>query len=346
MLKVKLINGDLSYNKTGIGTYVTMLSYFLSSLCNIETINIKKYEKKILNRSVGGFLSIFLQTNLTVRIKRNDKSIIHSLDPVALHPKSHVLTLMDLIPLKLVKQHPSLKIAFEVNRKRIQNLHKIITLSKYNADEASKILNIDREKFAPICCGVNHSCFYPSETKPSELSDDKYNLVFVGEFCERKNIHLILEALKNADNFRLIRIGPRYQWNENYIKKCMNIAKKHNIDVIDLGYISQSNLKDYYTHADLFIFPSLDEGFGLPPLEAMACGTNALVSPIPVLQEIYGNQAFYFNQFSSESLFDGIEKAIAHKKPASSIINYTKQFNWERTAKETLQIYEEIYNNR
>jgi len=344
MMEVTLINSDPHYNKTGIGTYSTMLSQYLSPLCNIEIIDIKKSEKKIIGRHLGGYLSLFLQVNFTISIKKHCKSIIHALDIQVLHPKSHVLTLMDLIPLKYPKQYIAGRILFELYRKRIRNLEKIITISRCVADETSKILNIDRDKFAPIYCGIDHSSFYPSDTKPKELNDDKYNLVFVGDFTERKNIHLILETLKNKDRYRLIRIGPKYHGNEDYIKKCMNIIKKYNLDVIDLGYLPLEKLKDYYTYADLFIFPSFDEGFGLPPLEAMACGTNVLLSPIPVLQEIYGNHAFYFNQFLPESLFDGIEKAIANRKPASTLIKYSKQFTWERTAKETLRVYEEIYN--
>jgi len=317
---------------TGIPTYCTNVTRELAKIDgNLDIKHIYGEEIKIMGRSVGGILVPLFKAN-TLPIKNSN--IVHSMDIHLIHPKTNILTLIDIIPW----QYPEdcqvgriRKFIFEVLAKRMKRMKKIITLTDNVADKASEYFNVDREKFIGIHCGINHDVFYPSDNKPLEISDTKYNLLFVGDIRERKNLHLILEAMAFlGDDYKLIRIGPDRM--PYYKHRCLEIVKKHKLDYTDLGYIPLGKLRDYYTHADAYVFPSSDEGFGLPLIEAMSCGTTCVASNIPVFREFCGNKVYY-TELNAEDLADKIEHAIKHPKSKDELINYAKRFTWTNTAK-------------
>ncbi len=114
-----------------------------------------------------------------------------------------------------------------------------------------------------------------------------------------------------------------------------------------IGYVSNEELAMLYKNALGFIYPSLEEGFGLPGLEAMANKTLLLASDIPVFKEIYKNHAIYFNPYDYSTIQRAIEKVLNMDKAEKSELlknaaDFAKKYSWESTAKETLAIYNRV----
>ena len=112
------------------------------------------------------------------------------------------------------------------------------------------------------------------------------------------------------------------------------------------GYVEQDRLPALYRRAELFVFPALSEGFGLPLLEAMAAGAPCMVSDIAPFREIGGDRVAYFPGNSGDEIADGLERVLADPSRLASLgeagRTHARQFTWQRTAEETLRLYGEV----
>lgn len=202
-------------------------------------------------------------------------------------------------------------------------------------------LNIPEKKIKVVYLGVD-DCFQPQDKKKTDLIKNKYHIsgkyfLCVGTNNPRKNLLRIIKAfnmLKNS-GYRLV-IAGNYGWGEKIDPK--------NSTIIQLNYINNFDLPMLYSGSEAFIYPSLYEGFGLPVLEAMACGTPVITSDRGSLKEISQNLSIHVNPESENSIKEGFELVInlpQDEKTAlvKSGINYAKKFTWKKCARETLNIY-------
>jgi glycosyltransferase involved in cell wall biosynthesis len=117
-------------------------------------------------------------------------------------------------------------------------------------------------------------------------------------------------------------------------------------DVILPGRVSDEMLPTLYRGAQMFVFPSLYEGFGLPPLEAMACGTPVAASRISSIPEILGEAAVYFDPYSVEEIAESINKILLEEGLKEKMVDLgllqAKNFNWKKCARETLGVYNTV----
>jgi len=112
------------------------------------------------------------------------------------------------------------------------------------------------------------------------------------------------------------------------------------------GYVHDADLPALYGGADLFVFPSLYEGFGLPPLEAMACGTPVVCSNAASLPEVVGDAAVTVDPYDVDALAEAMQRVLADRDLREDLrargLARARQFTWERTARETLAVYREV----
>ena len=135
------------------------------------------------------------------------------------------------------------------------------------------------------------------------LKDKKFFLS-LGSIKANKNIELILKAAKKLKGDTFVITG---EFNPKIFKGSdLNFNQMDN--VIYTGYLKDEEIKTLYSNCEAFIFPSLYEGFGLPPLEARVCGANLILSDIEPLREVYGNQAVYIDPYDENSLIETIMK--------------------------------------
>jgi len=156
---------------------------------------------------------------------------------------------------------------------------------------------------------------------------------------------LIIKALKLIrtveSDVKFLKVGPFLDKEKKLIKKID--LEKH---IINVEHVPYDELPPYYNLADVFVFPSLYEGFGMPPIEAMACGTPAIVSNVPPLNEIVGDAQIMVDPFNPGELAEEIINVLSDKELANKMsqagIERAKKVTWENTAKLTAEVYEEI----
>ena len=177
-----------------------------------------------------------------------------------------------------------------------------------------------------------------------ELSLDKPYILFVGSREPRKNLERLIKAwLPLAKDYQLIMAGEK-AWDESN-----TISTNPNLRF--LGRVSDLKLAVLYHYAELLAYPSLDEGFGLPILEAFSAGLPVLSSDIPVIKEVTGNAAELVNPKSVDAIRQGLEKLLNEKKTLSQqrmqrMIIRSQLFNWQKTARQTLAVYQRAIENQ
>jgi alpha-1,3-rhamnosyl/mannosyltransferase len=237
--------------------------------------------------------------------------------------------------------------------KTLKNADAIIAVSNFTAGEiknsfpeiSNKIFTI-YEAPSPVF-KFRNSSETSSVKKRFNLENDI--ILYVGALEPRKNLIALINGflkLRSAEKTKsqLVIAGlPGYKSQEIMFAAREGIVRNW---IRFPGYIPQEDMPALYSAAKLFCYLSSYEGFGLPPLEALACGTPVMVSRIPVFMEILGSHALYVDPLNITEISDGI--AQCEKKPISSIeerVSRASQFSWQKASSQTLALFERIHEN-
>jgi glycosyltransferase involved in cell wall biosynthesis len=182
--------------------------------------------------------------------------------------------------------------------------------------------------------------------KPEDVSGDF--LLYVGTAFPHKNLPKLIEAfellLKKRPNLKLVMTGKR---TEKHMVELIEWASKRESfqNIILPGFVSDAELKWLYEHCQAYVFASLSEGFGLPPLEAMAHGAAVVSSNASVMPEVYGEAAYYFDARSPKDMSEKIEDVLGNSKLKAKLVKsgyeQLKKYSWRTMAEETLIVYKE-----
>ncbi|MCW5896050.1 MAG: glycosyltransferase family 4 protein [Bacteroidetes bacterium] len=232
----------------------------------------------------------------------------------------------------------------------------IITISEFSKQEIISRLNVPPEKVTVIHCGVDTKMFHRvSEEKTnrvlSRLHLQSPYLMISGSVRPHKNIGRVLQAfieLKKRHRIphKLAIVGERegFRINSELPSLDDDIAE----DVVFTGFISDDDLIALYSGCEVFIFASIYEGFGLPPLEAMACGAPVAVSHAASLPEVVGDAGLYFDPFSVEEIVNAVNSLITDQTTRERLsvasLARAREFGWAARAEEYLEIYRQVVN--
>ena len=225
---------------------------------------------------------------------------------------------------------------------------KIITVSQFSKKEIVNNLNVPENKIYVTYNGVSDKFDIMKEDAFAAYIKDLYCIPDVFLFClsnnkPHKNLQKLIEGYCISDiNIPLVIASPP---STKLIKIAENHNKKHLIHFIH--FIKDEHLPLIYNLASLFIYPSSYEGFGLPPIEAIACGTKVCVANSASLPEVVGSYANMFDPFSSKSIANTLKEAIQNTKyeEPSYVRNKIKErFSWKLMAQKTSGIYESCIN--
>lgn len=236
----------------------------------------------------------------------------------------------------------------------LQQADGIVAVSRYTEQQLLEKFLLDKDKIRVIHHGINLKEWETGDRASLERTRDSFALpsdflLFVGAHEPRKNLPHLLKALRVVhDRYQkipLILVGRKGLDSDNIQKKIRELALGSWVKMV--GYVDETELRHIYRLASVFVFPSLMEGFGIPLLEAMACGLPIVTSRSSALPEIAQDAAAYIDPDDPEDIATKIIHVLEDQGLKEKLISAGKNricdFSWERTASETLAFYEDIY---
>ncbi len=226
----------------------------------------------------------------------------------------------------------------------------IFTISESSKDDIVKNYNVDPNKITVTHIGYDKDRFKPQPQSTVQKVKNKYKikgdyLIFVGTLQPRKNIEKLIEAFNILIGNNQLVITGRKGWLYDPIfskVKQLKLEKR----VIFTDYVPDSDLPALISGAKVYVLPSLWEGFGIPVIEAQACGVPVVVSNVSSLPEIVGDSGILVDPQSVDSIADGIKKVLTSEKLSNDLIKKgfenIKRFSWQTYAKQTLEILEKL----
>lgn len=218
----------------------------------------------------------------------------------------------------------------------------IITVSEFSKRELTKFLGTPPSKISVVYNGIDPE--YLSEDDGSAFELPEKYVLFVGSLNPRKNIDGVLRSFKRFSEshpeYKLVLIGPK----NKAVFQSYSVPLSD--DVVLPGFVSQQQLQYAYTNASALLFPSHYEGFGIPPLEAMACGTPVVASDTSSLPEILQDAAAFAGPTDYEALADQLERIVTDEEYRSALIakgsRRAQSFTWERSTREVLSVLRDV----
>jgi len=357
----------------GIGRYVVNLVNELQGLDKENSYTIllrekyfnqlnwqnERWEKILLDAHHYTLREQVLVTNILKKLKPDLVHFPH-LNVPYFYREKYVVTIHDLLMNKRKGGESTTlpywlflmkKIAFNlVFKGAIRNSARIIVPTHAVKEELNRKYPGTSQKINVIYEGVDEAMYKSSSETGilSTLKIEKPYFLYVGNVYPHKNVERIVEAIaslnRKADSkITLVVVTPR-----NVFQKRLNeYVTKHNAAefVKFTGFVEDNKLSYLYKHAVAFVYPSKEEGFGLPGLEAMANKCLVLASDISVFKEVYKGNTIYFNPLDFSSIERALEEALNMKRAKRTEIvtkayEFSKRYTWEKSAQETLKVYE------
>ena len=333
----------------GLGVFSTEFASNLSKNIpqNLE-INFLVPSKKIIkNISNVNYIS----TNLIKRyLPQTNKTynLWHSLYQCpTFYPNKKTPQIVTIHDLNFLIEKPKNKTLIYLNslQKCVDRADILVAISHYTKTLLEANINLKNKSIQVIYDGVQLKEF----PKAIELSNifGKY-LFSIGEFSNKKNFHTIINMMEYLPDFTLIIAGNNQTNYGIKIKKLLSSIRFPN-KIILLGKINEETKTNLFKNCTAFLFPSIAEGFGIPPIEAMLAGKPVFLSTHCSLPEIGGEQAFYFNSFEpkemADTILNGLNK-IAPNLPEfeNQSIQYAQKYSWQNCIQSYIKLYNSILN--
>ncbi|PHS02332.1 MAG: hypothetical protein COA78_21365 [Blastopirellula sp.] len=254
-----------------------------------------------------------------------------------------VLTIHDLNYLR-EKSSSKLKRYHDRIQRLIYRADSIAAVSHFTADEIRDHFDLQGKPLHVIYNGT----YDASRIEPAqpEFIDESTPFLFsIGQIVPKKNFHVLVDLIEHLPNHKLIVAGNRDAEYANFVRQ-----RAEELGVTDRvilpGSVTDQERQWLYLNCEAFVFPSLNEGFGLPPIEAMSVGKPVFLAKRTSLPEVGGPHAFYWDEFSGDHLHqvyrDGMQAFNADPQHKDRLIRYAAQFTWEQAAKQYVDIYESI----
>lgn len=301
---------------------------------------------------------VWEQSRLGVMARRYRLDMVHCLSyicPIRDSEVPFVVTIHDTIALRMpgwCKRTNALYFGLAMKRGAAKAA-RVIAVSKCTAGDITTELGLDKSRIRVIYSGIDEIFRGRSNREQMQEVRSRYNLperyiLYVGNIEPKKNIATLLQMYKSLHSrglvHKLVLVGKR-SWGARAelveIKRLISTK-----DVVWPGYVSREELRSIYTMAEVFIFPSLYEGFGFPPLESMACGTAVIASNRGSLCETLGDSALIVEPLDVDGLAEAVYSLISNQelREKYSLLGAERsnRFSWEKAARETLDVYEEV----
>jgi len=369
-----VINVIPLYGKlTGVGKYTYYITkylvkkendkfYFYTPYGILENLNVEEIKKNKIMLSViekikmpgriKKILKILLEKHAKIQTKKIfDIYFEPNFVPISLSARKIIATVHDLSFLLYPEWHPEERVKYIgqgfMERTLLSDV--IITPSNYIKNELLERFPELEGKVFPIHLGVDKDIYNPWRKSIYIPNLPNNYILYVGSIEPRKNLKNLLKAYavlpkQIREEYPLLLAGFE-GWKNDEIKNLLQALYPY---VKYLGYVNEETLAELYRRATFFIYPSFYEGFGLPPIEAMACGCPVIVTHVASLPEVCGDAAFYINDPSDEEEIAWkmevfLESSELRNKFRLKGIEHTKKFDWRKSAEEHYKLFKCAY---
>jgi len=256
--------------------------------------------------------------------------------------KKQIITVHDLIPLITQRRYKKQYFYFRYLLPLImRNSARILTGSHHTKHLIIKFYKIPEKKISVIPYGVNN--FFLNQTPRQKKL--RY-ILYVGRLSPEKNVEGLIKAFEMLISKFDLNIILKLTGDERKLNFGISKSVRDKIEFV--GHPGDEHLIELYRNALLFVFPSFYEGFGLPPLEAMACGCPVVISNVASLPEVCGDAAYYVDPNNIESIAEGVYKVLTDEALRQSMIEKgierAQLLSWEKSAREHIKVFEEVAN--
>lgn len=368
-----LINGNISiaYNylagyedKAGIGSYSTNLVENIRKIKPAWEYHLFHPENEI-RRTIRKAFWDQIEFPYKIYKSNRDFNLIHTLGYSApiIRPKGKrlpsVFSLHDLYPAPLLRKTMSRGTYLYLKHLKSLSAYSadvILTLSENSKKDILDQIKIPEQRVRVVYIAASDRFSKITDNNILEAVKIKYNIrlpfiLFLGTISPHKNLIRLVEAfsiLKNESSefsaYSLVLCGSRGNATDKILEKCRELRIIES--VILTGYTDEEDVPAIYSMADLFVFPSLSEGFGIPPLEAMKCETPVACSDNTSMPEVCGDAAIYFNCYDTKSIAEAMYRILNDGILRDSLrqkgLLQASKFSWEKAARETIAIYNEL----
>lgn len=252
-----------------------------------------------------------------------------------------VVTFHDLFVLTSEYSTPEFRDRFAAQaRAAAERADLIIAVSRFTADQVRDLLSVPDDRIRVVHHGVN-APVVANERRREPM------ILHTGVIQERKNLVRLVEAFEaTPPGWKLVLAGATTGYGaEDVMNAVAQSARSKDIELP--GYVDEAKLEEYYARASVFAFPSLDEGFGLPVLEAMARGIPVLTSNRSALPEVAGDAAYLIDPRDQDALTHGLLELCSREDLRSRLEQLGRaqvsQFSWETAANQTWSVYKELF---
>jgi glycosyltransferase involved in cell wall biosynthesis len=359
------------YRGTGIGTYTHQLISSLNSLdksnkyllfmpqsCSCDIDYRSNFDVKSITENNKN--SFWDEVNIPNILQGSDIEIYHvPQNGIGMSKDKRcktIITLHDIIPYKMPNTvGPNyLKIFLDQLPKILSNCDGIITVSNYSKNDIIKEFNFPEEKIF-VTHLAPEEIYRPLNKEFSKALINKiYSIqgdfiLYIGGFSPRKNILGLIDAFSKFLSSTKRKISLVIAGNKG-LSYNIYLNRVHELHIEDSvifpGFISMEHLPYLYNAAELFVYPSFYEGFGLPPIEAMACGVPVITSNTTSIPEIVGDSAILIDPNETDEIYNAILNVIEDETLGKNLIarglKRSSELTWKDTAAKTIKAYERI----
>ena len=354
-----LIHGENTIQSYGIGRYQAMISNSLKEYVKVKNLSfpmVRSKAKWLLLFSIWPFISA-LRALIWPGLIHVTSHYYSFFVPDSLMYKT-VITCHDLILFKEIEsQYWPVQYQLRKVAAAIKKANAVIAISNHVARDVESYFCINKERIHTVHLAVNNRVF--RKMPSGVISEFRHNygiperpiVLYVGSEQPRKNIPFLFEAFaiarKKIPDLFLLKIGRSEDAAErsriNFLIKT-NLLEPH-VKFIDT--LNDDDLAKAYNTAAVFAFPSIDEGFGFPPLEAMSCGTPVIASTHASVPEIIGNAGILVKPNDPNEWAELIVKVISDNNLQTNMaldgIKRAAGFSWDETARKTMDVYRKVF---
>lgn len=285
---------------------------------------------------------------INMKVSRYD--ILHCLTncgmPLGRSKAKKIVTLHDVIPFRHPEFYSEYTLSYIIKgiKETLRIADGVITISEFSKKDICELFDCDSSKIYVVYIGIDNNVF--SKKDAHRIIPEEY-ILFIGGLHPRKGLDFLLKAFKTIKEqvpHKLVLIDNK-GWKDSRIHKIINEYNLSDRVVLKKAYTTDE-MVSYYSSAALLVFPSLYEGFGLPPLEAMACGCPVVTSNNSSLRELYEGVALLVDPKDIKGMSDKILEVLIDTELRNRMIenglSLSIKLNMEKTVQSTLDVYEKV----